>query len=106
MQAPAETSRKTGTWGCNGEHKWLAFSNGTDQHKDKYDVIKPFEGDVTPISGCRNMYSFRATDATVSDKFWTIDVKFMQCYCQGKERRMCVCVCGGGGQVARWYAVI
>lgn len=68
----------------SGRHFWLAFSNGEDKYKGKYEHIKPPSQDVTPIKGSNELYSFRAVGVASganSSARATITSKFMQCYC-------------------------
>jgi hypothetical protein len=70
-----------GTWGCNGRHFWLAFSNGIDLYKDKYDVVpNPKQFDVTALPGSNELYCFRGTN-TADGTSTSLKHKFMQCYC-------------------------
>ena len=36
MARPSAEHSHGGTWGCNGEYFWRAFSNGKDPHEAKY----------------------------------------------------------------------
>ena len=81
MAFPNKKSKDvSGTWGCNGSHFWLAFSNGEDLYKDKYEAVPASGPDVSAISGSNELYSFRGA-SSATDSQCTVKTKFMQCYC-------------------------
>ena len=83
LPAPSKKSTDVaGTWGCNGSHFWLAFSNGEDIYKDRYDIVPAPRYDVSSISGSNELYSFRGASAASADgSQCTVKSKCMQCYC-------------------------
>ena len=83
MPAPSKKSEDVqGTWGCNGNHHWLAFSNGEDSYKDTYEAVPAPRHDVSAIPGSNELYSFRGASVASDDgSQCTVKHKFMQCYC-------------------------
>ena len=81
MAEPSKKDAEKGTWGCNGKHFWLAFSNGIDLYKDKYAIVpNPKQFDVTPVKGSNELYCYRSA-GTADERSGSIQHKFMQCYC-------------------------
>ena len=63
-----------------GKHVWMAFSNGEDTYKHKYEAVKLLNYDVTRVPGSNETYCFRGT-GTADGTTATLLHKFMQCYC-------------------------
>jgi hypothetical protein len=107
LAAPSEKSEDVqGTWGCNGTHHWLAFSNGEDAYKDKYDSVQAPRHDVSAISGSNELYSFRgASVASAEGSKCTVKQKFMQCYCTECRERRCA-TCPSRAEFGHWQTTV
>ena len=57
----------------------MAFSNGEDTYKHKYEAVKLLNYDVTRVPGSNETYCFRGT-GTADGTTATLLHKFMQCY--------------------------
>ena len=74
-----------GTWGCNGEYHWRAFSNGKDKHRAKYPNIEQ------NVHADLSTEAERALGKIVKDKFGTdfyILHRFFQLYVSSTHRRL------------------
>ena len=79
MAKPSEDHSHRGTFGCNGEYIWRAYSSGTDSNPENYPVIDRALLDWQPIEGSNDLYAFRARheDPSIPE----MECWFVPCYC-------------------------
>ena len=81
MAMPDAGHMHDGTWGCNGEYHWRAFSNGKDKHRAKYPNIDQRKRKWNTVSGSNSLYSFRAGPGKNLENIHELLVRFVPCYC-------------------------
>ena len=81
MVMPDPEQDHAGTWGCNGEYHWRAFSNGTDPHASCYPNIPQKKREWRAVEGSNSLYCFRAGPGkNLPDRF-ELHVSFLSCFC-------------------------
>ena len=80
MSAPSADHKHAGTFGCNGEYIWKAYSDGTDENPDDHPVIDGRPRDWHPIEGSNELYSFRAWNTEPAEP--EMELWFVPCYCR------------------------
>lgn len=79
MREPSKHHRHDGTWGCNGEFVWMAYSDGAqeDEHRNKYPHLDMRYKKYQPIKGSNELYAFDATDKSQP----LMEARFVLCTC-------------------------
>ena len=83
MAAPSAEHEHRGTFGCNGEYHWRAYSDGADANPDGYPVIDARPRDWHAIEGSNERYAFRSwnTEPTQPE----LEHFFVPCYCRASR---------------------
>ena len=80
MRAPSADHTHAGTFGCNGEYIWKAYSNGHDENPDGHPVIDDRPRDWHPIEGSNELYSYRAWNVVADEP--EMELWFVPCHCR------------------------
>ena len=81
MARPSVEHAHDGTWGCNGEYFWRAFSNGRDPHAAKYPNISDKLREWHAIKGSNTLYCFRAGPGINDPLVNELQCSFVPCFC-------------------------
>ena len=81
MGRPSDMHNHEGTWACNGEYMWRAFSNGKDPHKHLYPNIPATKREWYPIEGSNALYCFRAGPGVNLPGRHELQCSFLSCFC-------------------------
>ena len=81
MARPSDEWEHTGTWACNGEYHWRAFSNGKDPHSSKYPNIPQQKREWKAVEGSNSLYCFRAGPGVNAPDINELQVSFLSCFC-------------------------
>ena len=91
MYAPSTQHDHRGTWGCNGDYIWRAYSNGEDENPHHYPVISRQHRSFQTIEGSNELYCFRAWKG---EKTREMQIYFVPCFCVAcRAREECPYLC-------------
>ena len=80
MAAPSPFHKHEGTWGCNGEYVWWAYSDGAaeDPHANDHTRIDMRRKEYKAIQGSSEMYAFMAHRKQDTQ----LQCRFVMCFCE------------------------
>ena len=81
MSCPSLDHAHEGTWACNGEYHWRAFSNGLDPHKALYPNISDVVREWYAVQGSNTLYCFRAGPGVNDPLVNELQCSFVPCFC-------------------------
>ena len=85
MARPSDEHGHKGTWGCNGEFFWRAFSNGKDKFKSKYPNISQRIREWHAIEGSNSLYCYRAGPGLNLPEVPELQFSFVPCFCEASR---------------------
>ena len=96
MPRPDDSKEHSGTWGCNGEYHWRAFSNGADPHSHLYPNIPQTKREWGAVAGSNSLYCIRAGPGVNLPGRFELHCSFLSCFCEscrlgqaGSDHRNC-----------------